>query len=196
MEIIISIELPLTIMLGIIFFAESLNLTQIILICLLFIGVIMVSINFKNVRRKDFFEKGSLLALLAAVMIAMMNFLTAFQAKEINPLLALWFPWLVSGLITCAYLAKRRHIGVLVKACRSHWQLIAAMVVIDTAAWVFYVLAVSKAELSITVAITESFVVIAFFLDIIFNKVKVSKIQYVGAGLAIACSLLIGLLSK
>ena len=70
------------------------------------------------------------------------------------------------------------------------------MVIFDTAAWVAYVMAVAEKELSITIAITESFVVIAMILGVIFNKEKINKIQYLGAALAIIGSLSIGLISK
>ncbi|MFA6194371.1 MAG: DMT family transporter [Patescibacteria group bacterium] len=195
-EIILSVELPLTILLGIIFFAERLNLMQVILIIILFIGIILVSVDFTKISKKDFLEKGSLLALLSSALVALVNFLTATQAKEISPIMALWLPWLACGLFSGGYIISREKLSPFLKTCRINWKLILAMVIVDTAAWVFYVFAVAEKELSIIVAITESFVVIALILGVVFNKEKVNKIQYFGAGLAIACSLLIGLISK
>ena len=194
-ETILSIELPLTIILGMVFMAERLTTMQIFLVILLFIGIIMVSVDFSKLKTKDFLEKGSLLALLSSVLVAMVNFLTAVQAKEISPIMALWLPWLACGLFCLGYLASRKELLPFLGSCRSSWKLILIMVIVDTAAWVFYVFAVAKKELSITVAITESFVVIAFILGIIFNKEEVRRIQYLGAGIAVACSLIIGLIS-
>lgn len=194
-ETILSVELPLTIMLGMVFLSEKLTTMQILLTILLFIGIIMVSVDFTKLRTKDFLEKGSLLALLSSALVAMVNFLTAVQAKEINPIMALWLPWLACGLFCLGYLSRHGKLSEFRASCRSSWKLILMMVIVDTAAWVFYVFAVAKKELSVTVAITESFVVIAFMLGIIFNKEEVRKIQYLGAGLAVACSLIIGLIS-
>ncbi len=195
-EIILSIELPLTILLGIIFFAERLNLIQVLLIILLFIGIILVSVDFTKVNKKDFLEKGSLLALLTAGLVSFVNFLTATQAKEISPIMALWLPWLTCGFFAGGYILSKNKLQPFLKTCKINWKLILAMVIVDTGAWVFYVLAVAKEELSITVAITESFVVIALILGVIFNKEKINKIQYFGAGVAVTCSLIIGLVSK
>jgi drug/metabolite transporter (DMT)-like permease len=195
-EIILSIELPLTILLGIIFLSEKLNLNQIILIIILFIGIIMISVDFKRVDKKDFLEKGALLAILSSGLISVVNFLTALQAKEISPIMALWLPWLACGVFCFGYMISRGQTKSFIKNCRSSWKLILLMVIFDTAAWVAYVMAVAEKELSITIAITESFVVIAMILGVIFNKEKINKIQYLGAALAIIGSLSIGLISK
>jgi len=53
----------------------------------------------------------------------------------------------------------------------------------------------SQKELSIMTSITESFVVIAMILGIIFNKERIRPIQYLGAAGAVVCSILIGVLS-
>ena len=189
-EIILSIELPLTILLGIIFFAEKLTLTQTILIIFLFIGIILISVDFKKINKKDFLEKGSLLALLSAVLIAIVNFFSAAQAREISPIMALWLPWMFCGLISISCI-KIKDFQIFLGASKKNWRLILAMVIVDTFAWVAYMFAVAKEELSITIAITESFVVVAMMLGIVFNQEKINRIQYLGAALAISCSIII-----
>ncbi|MFA5131104.1 MAG: DMT family transporter [Patescibacteria group bacterium] len=194
-EIIMSIELPLTILLGILVFGESLGLRQIFLIIILFIGIILISIDTTKINKKDFLEKGSLLAILSGVLIAIVNFGSASQAKEISPLMALWLPWFVCGLI-CFVWIRQNSLNNFFRESAKNWLLVLVMVVVDLLAWTAYVFAVAKEELSITIAITESYVVIALALGIIINKEKITKIQYLGAGLAVGASLLIGLLSK
>jgi drug/metabolite transporter (DMT)-like permease len=194
-ETILSIELPLTVLLGLIFFKESLGLIQIALIATLFIGIILISINFEKIHKRDFLEKGALLAILSGVLIALVNFLTASQAREVSPLMAIWLPWLVCGLVCFGHISRRQLHNFLGHS-RDHWPLILAMVAVDLAAWLAYVFAVARAELGITIAITESFIIIALMLGVIINHEKIKLIQYVGAAMAIASSLAIGLISR
>jgi uncharacterized membrane protein len=67
--------------------------------------------------------------------------------------------------------------------------------VFDATAWVFYAVAVGKQELAIITAITESYPALAIFYGVKFNKEKISKLQYIGAALAIGVSLIITLIS-
>lgn len=194
-EIIMSIELPLTILLGVLVFRESLSLEQIALIVLLFVGIVLISIDPKQIHKKDFLEKGSLLAILSGVLIAVVNFGSASQAKEISPLMAIWLPWLICGLICFAHISRRR-LGKFIGNSQKNWRLIGEMVIVDLLAWTSYVFAVAKEELAVTIAITESYIVIALVLGVIVNKEKISRIQYFGAALAVTCSLLIAFVSK
>lgn len=194
-EVIVSIELPLTILLGILVFHETLNIWQIILIIILFIGVILISVNPQKIHRKDFLEKGSLLAILSGVLIALVNFGSAFQAKEISPMMAIWFPWFVCSLVCLGFIG-RANMGAFFSSSKKNWRLILIMVIIDLFAWLAYVFAVAKEELAITITITESYVVVALILGVLINKEKITKNQYFGAGLAVICSLLIGLTNK
>ena len=194
-EVIISIELPLTILLGLVIFRETLNFWQIILIIFLFLGIILLSVDPKKIHKNDFLEKGSLLAILSGVLIAIVNFGSASQAKELSPLMAIWLPWFVCGLICFGHISRKR-LNNFILTSKNHWLLILTMVIVDLFAWLAYVFAVAKEELAITIAITESYVVIALILGVIVNKEKIRKIQYLGAGLAVVCSLLIGFISK
>ncbi len=194
-EIILSIELPLTILLGLIVFKEVLNLWQIILIIFLFVGIVLISVDPEKIHKKDFLEKGSLLALLSGVFIAVVNFGSASQAKELSPLMAIWIPWFVCGLICFAHISRKR-LNNFFDTSRKNWRLVLLMIIIDLLAWTSYVFAVAKEELAITIAITESYVVIALILGVIVNKEKIKKLQYFGATIAVVCSLLIGFTSK
>jgi len=194
-ELIFSLELPLTILLGVIFFQEVLTLRLILLMLLLFSGIILLSVDFKKINTRQFLEKGALLAIIAASIVALINFLTAVSAREVSPILVIWFPWLVSALLTFTYLLLKKRLGKIIQKSRPFWKLLAVMVIIDITAWLCYSFALSQKELSITTSITESFVVVAMILGIIFNKDRIRPIQYLGAALAVVCSILIGLLS-
>ena len=197
METIMAVELPLTIMLGVIAFNESLNSGQWLLVLMIFIGIIFVSVNFKNLNSRDFLEKGSILAIISGIVFALVNFFSANLAKTIDPMIAIWFPWLACGIISFIYISrfKKAHFKEFIKNSYQYWKLIALVSAIDLAAWLFYAFAVEKEELSITIAITESYIVIALILGVIINKEKIRPLQYMGATLAIIGSIVIGLIS-
>jgi drug/metabolite transporter (DMT)-like permease len=197
METIMAIELPLTIMLGVIAFNERLSGGQWLLVLTIFIGIILVSVNFKNLHHRDFLEKGTIIAIVSGIVFAFVNFFSANLAKTIDPMMAIWFPWLACGTISFIYISrfKKRHFRQFVKNSYRHWKLIAWVSAVDLAAWLFYAFAVENEELSITIAITESYIVIALILGVIVNKEKIRPLQYLGAALAIIGSIAIGLIS-
>jgi drug/metabolite transporter (DMT)-like permease len=65
---------------------------------------------------------------------------------------------------------------------------------IDTAAWVFYALAVVKEEVAVITAIVAGYPVIAMILAVKFNKEKITSWQYFGAFLALLGSILMSFL--
>ena len=193
-EVILEIELPITIALGFIFFRETLTLVQAIIILLIFIGLILVatkSYHLKNFLKR--LERGVIIGVVAAVAMGFVNFLTAVSAKNTSPLLAIWMPWVIFTIICIIFLVKRNDFSNLINNVKSYPSLIISMGIIDTLAWVFYAFAVVKNEISITTAITESYPAIALFLGLWFNHEKIDWHQYLGAALAIIASIILAL---
>lgn len=190
-ETITVLDLPLTIALGLIFFQERLSSAQIALILLLIVGVVMISADWQRLKTRDFLEKGAILALATAVIVALTNFLVAVGAKNVDPLIVLWLSWLVCALI-CGVILIRRPTPGFLAASRRHFKLIAVLSLIDILAWICFALAVTQQELAITMAISGSFLVITILLGVIVNREKLAPLQYLGAGIALACSLSIG----
>jgi drug/metabolite transporter (DMT)-like permease len=191
-EVVIALELPLTIAWGCLFFHEALSLLQILLIILIFAGVILISCDFSKIHKRDILEPGTILAIITALVLSLVNFLYVVGTKEMDAATTLWLAWLVNGLIcgTIIYSKKSKNF---IKNSQSHWQLILAVMLIDAVAWLFYLLSAAQGQLSITSAISESFMVIAIILGLIFNREKINIWQSVGAGLAIIASFLIAL---
>jgi drug/metabolite transporter (DMT)-like permease len=190
-ETILGLELPFSVFLGFIFFREKLTLPLVLLIFCVFIGIILISIDFRRVKGKNFLEKGAVLAFISAGLFASLNFFTAVAAQELRPIVVISLPWFLTGVIAFFLLLKKKRLAPLVSKTISAWKLILFMVIIDIAAWLCYTSAVAEKELSITTAITESFVVIAFFLGILYNKEKIKLWQGIGALIAIMASIAI-----
>jgi drug/metabolite transporter (DMT)-like permease len=186
-DMILEIELPVTIVFSFLFFKETLSLFQTIVISLIFIGIVLIATKCLN--RKHFrLEKGVLIALMAAIGMGLINFLTAASSKTISPIMAVWFPWVIFTILSLAIIAKRERMPKLISNFKKFKTLVLAMGIFDTLAWLFYALAVFKNEVSITTAITEAYPAIAILLGAIENREKINWHQYLGAALAIIAS--------
>ena len=205
-EIILFFELPLTILFGITFLKNTLYWHQVVLIILLFVGVVLISVDFNKMRRRQFWffwekrkifwEKGTWLAGLTAILLALTNSLTAVGATNISPLLVIWLPWTLGGLGCLSYLLYKRRFHNLIRDGIKNWPSILTMALIDTSAWLFFSFSIAqKGELAIIASITEGYIVIAMLLGIGFNKEKIRGWQYLGAAITIVASLFIGLTS-
>jgi uncharacterized membrane protein len=208
-EIILSFELPLTIILGVVFLNNQLFFYQIALIATLFSGVALLSIDFNRMHRRWFqflffwqkkrivLERGVILAILTAILLSLTSFFTAVGATRLDPILVIWLSWTLGGIVCLAYLGYQKKIKSTLKGGSANWRLILIMVIVDIAAWLFFTYSLSAGEeLVVVAAITGSYVVIAMLLGLRFNKEKIRGWQYVGAGVAFTASILIGIFSK
>lgn len=193
-EVMMTMELPLTVILGLAVFKEKLSLWQLLLILMIICGVIFISKNkrtwlnriWETVSGKSrFWEKGAALALTAAMMSAVYNFLIAVNARSLSPILAVWFPWTISLFFLIIYLLIKNREAEFFAESKKNLKLIFAGSVIDVAAWLFYAHVLAQKELSLTTAITESYPVLGIFLAFKFNKEKISGWQIVGVVLAL-----------
>lgn len=193
-EMILEIELPITVILGFMFFGESLTLAQLAAIGAVLAGIALIAAGSRPHKGLGVLEKGALLAAIAAVGMGFVNFLTAAGSKQISPLMAIWAPWLIVAVISFVALAGRDGIGkTMGNAVKFKW-LILATAIFDTAAWLFFAFAVLDSMLSITIAITESYPAVAMLLGLMINRESIARHQYAGAGMALAASVALGFL--
>lgn len=196
-EVILEIELPMTIILGMTFFGERLSPVQWGLVMAIFAGILLIAVepgDFKN-KKGLVVEAGIFLALAAAFGMGGINFLTALGAKEASPLLAIWFPWFIFTLLCFIVIVFEGKFRAFASHFRKSPGLILGMGIFDTLAWLLFALAVTNEELAVTIAITESYPAVALALGIGFNKERISWHQGVGAAITIAASITIGVLS-
>jgi drug/metabolite transporter (DMT)-like permease len=201
-EVVSSIELPLTILLGIIIFHERPTPLQAILMLVIFSGIFLISRRGESswdkakkffTGRENLLEKGIFFAAIGGLLSALVNFLVAFDSRAVTPLMAIWFPWFVFTALSFFYIITKKGFGEFLASSKESAGLIAGAGLIDAAAWTFFALALAQNELSITTAITESYPAIAMFLGIKFNKENISAYQYAGGLVVLAASIMIGL---
>jgi uncharacterized membrane protein len=162
---------------------------QFLIILPIFAGILLMALESFS-PRKIFksLEKGVLLGVAAAIGMAFVNFFTASGSKTVSPLMAIWVPWVVFTVMCAILLKKRGELGTLFAKAGRFKMLVISMGIADTAAWLFYAVAVSINEISITTAITESYPAIALVLGLLLNKERIRIHQGLGAVLAIIAS--------
>ncbi len=188
-DVILEIELPITVLLGIIFFREIISRQQIFMMLLIFTGILLIAKQPYKKKGSFTLEKGVLFGIFAALGLGVINFLTAASTKQISPIMAIWFPWLIIAIISLGLIAKRESLSKFVYNTKKYKLIILITGVIDTLAWVFYAFALKTNDLAITTAITESYPAIAILLGVMINKEKIRWYQYLGAAIAIMGSI-------
>src|SRR3989344_2549344 len=186
-DVILELELPITIVLGFIFFKESLSFLQFLIIFFIFFSILMMAVKSKEHLRIKL-EKGVILALITAAGFGIINFLTAYSSRTVSPLMAIWIPWVMLFVFSCFFIVKKGGFRKFLVGSSRNKKIIFFMAVFDTLAWIFYSLAVSKNEVSIITAVTESYPAIALILAVTFNKEKIKWYQYLGVFTALGLS--------
>lgn len=171
-EVILGIELPITALLGFVFFGELISITQAALIFLILAGGATMAVDSFSFGRGlvTKLEKGATLAVITAVGMAAMNLVVATGSRQVSPIMAIWVPWLLMGAASLLLLWKNGRLAGLLGCGLRFKRLVIGMSAVDTLAWFLYATAVVKNGLAITTAITESYPAIALFLGVFVNR--------------------------
>ena len=191
-DVIFEIELPVTVTLSMIFFKESLTGWQIAIVASMLLGMILIATKSFH-HWKTRLEKGVLFAFFAAVLMGVVNFMTATSSKNISPIMAVWAPWVIFTVVCLLAIWQREGIGTFGKNIVQYKWLLLLTGFLDTMAWIFYALATYKYEIAIITAITECYPAVAMFLGLWLNKEKIKWYQYFGAILALGGSIILAL---
>lgn len=203
-EIVMIGELPLTIILGLVFFGEHLTLLQLLVVIAIIFGVFLVSKSQSTWRdklkillfgRKFLWEKGVFMAVFAVLFSSVYNFFTAFNSREISAFTAVWFPWLLSSLFLIVYVFFKEDFSAFLQTSKKSYRLILSASLLDTLGWLFFALAVVSENLSIITAIVSGYAVISMFLGVRFNREKIGTWQYVGAAVVLTGAVVMSFLT-
>jgi drug/metabolite transporter (DMT)-like permease len=194
-DILLELELPVTIILGFLFFREVLSPFQLIMILLIFVGISLMALRHLDFKKHiETIEKGVWLAIIAAIGMGLVNFLTTASSRQISPLMAIWFPWIIFTIISVIFIIKQ---GDLVKfgsnIIKFKWPIL-FMALFDTIAWLSYAYATLNEEVGIITAITESYPSITIILGVWINKEKINWHQYLGAAIALLASIALAIM--
>ncbi len=187
-EAIVSIELPLSVFLSVFVGGEVLPISHWILFAIVSIGIMLaVTDQFENFgNAKHILEKGTLLALSAACFSALTNFSIGFSSQAISPIFVVWYTHLFLGVVCLAYVLTTGTFRETVRIVRAHKGILFTQGALDNIAWAGYALAASVTTVSLTVTISESYVVIAALLGYLVGKEQLRSHQIIGSVVAFA----------
>jgi len=185
-----SIEIPASALLAFFILGERIDLGRIILVIFLMVGLFLVSIREKQKIKRFFVERGVILALLAGTFMGAANFFIGWGSRVTNPLFINFIASLFLAVVTGLYLIFTGRFGNIFYDFRSHINVLLPTGILDKTAWIAFAFSMTLAPITIAVALSESYIIIAVILGLIVNREKIEFHQKLGLGLAI-CSALI-----
>lgn len=181
-----SMEIPTAAILASLVLGEAINGSQIMFVVILIFGLILVSYKGGKLSKNFFLEKGVPISILAALLMGGTNFFVGWGARETNPLVINFVISLFSLIGSFIFILFKGKVKETFKHLIEYPKTIVPMMVLDNIAWIAFALAMTLAPIGITVAISESYIIIAVLLGIFIGKEKLLRYQYVGLLLAVA----------
>ena len=176
-------------------FGEGLALAQILLVVALMAGLALVSMRDGSTGNRARVEKGVILAVLSATFMGITTFMFGFSSRATTFILTNWFTALFLTMICAIYVIRTGGLGRLIAKARKRKGLIISTAAFDTFAWVAFALATTLSQISIAVAISECYIIIASLLGIFVNKERMKGYQKIGLALSIIAAVLLATIS-
>lgn len=184
-----SMEIPTAAILASVVLREVLGINQIIFMAFLILGLVLVSYRGGKLDKKFFLEKGVPISILAALLMGATNFFVGWGARETNPLVISFVISLFSLIGSSIFILIKGKMKETFKHVVSYPKTIIPMMILDNIAWIAFAIAMTVAPIGITVAISESYIIIAVLLGIFIGKEKLLKHQYIGLILALIAAI-------
>ncbi len=192
-EPIASLELPLTVLISAVIGAELLSAPSYVIIAIVFLGIALTvsphAFHLGHIFRR--LEKGTFVALLGALGMALTNFLMGHASQISSPVLTVWLVDVVILVMATVILLYKNQFKHLYQDFKKAPGAIIAESTLDNIAWLAYCLAVIYIPISIAITISESYIILAVLLGIFINKEKLKHHQTLGIIFAIGGVLLL-----
>ena len=181
-EPIIGMELPLTVLFAVIVAGEVLTPFQFLLVASVFIGMLLVvttRLDHLQYHRR-LLEKGTWLALTAALGMAASNFLIGESSQLFSPLLAVWVISVARVVVCGIFLTIRGELSHLVSNAAKHPLTVAGQSILDNAAWLAFAFATTLIPIAIATTISGGYVAVAVLLGLFVTRERVRAHQLIG----------------
>jgi drug/metabolite transporter (DMT)-like permease len=139
---------------------------------------------------KKLFERGILIALVAAVLSACANYSIGATAQQVSPLMAIWYSHAVIGFICLVGLLIKGQLKETLHDFHAHPYLITGQSVCDNGAWIGYAYAVTYLPISLVITISESYIILAALLGYWIGGERLHIHQKIGAAVALPAVIL------
>lgn len=200
-EPVMSFELVVTVLIGVLIVGERISTLQAVLIATVFTGILLTVVQKQTVAwwkvwlHQRGLEKGVLFAAVGAIGMAGVNVLTGLASQSTSPLVAIWFTHAVIAAFLLGWFVVSKTLHTNLSATLGEWRVMLAASVLDTVAWIAFATAVLTIPISVTIGITECYVILAVLLGIGINKERLYPHQLVGGGVAFAAGITLAIIS-
>lgn len=200
-EPILSFELVFTAAIGIALLQEKVTLWQSLIILIIFVGIILAVIRkpekhwWQFWKKHSWLEQGVLLAVLGALLMGVTNVLSGLLSRNTSPIAAIWFIHGSLALIVFGWFIIRQRVAKTYQLILENKRTVLTQGFLDNIAWLAYAYAVLSIPISITIAITESYVALSSILGVVINHERLQRHQYVGAILSITAAVILAIVS-
>ena len=190
-----SFEVPVAGLLAFFILSERISPFQIFLIAGLLVSLAFVSLKKQFRLRHILFERGTLLALLGALMMGAANFFMGWGARLSDPLMANFISDVFIAAVMGAALLSRGRFRQTLRDIRKNKALLLQMSIADKAAWVAFAFTMTLAPIGIAVALSESYIIIAVILGLSVGQERLQPHQKVGLIIAVATAVTLAALT-
>lgn len=181
-EPVVGLELPLTVLISVLFIGEQITTPQLLLMILVFAGTLFaVTRDTKHLSRV--LEKGVVLALFAAIGTALTSVTVGVSSQEISPLVAIWFSHGTLAAVSLIVIAHSKQVRSIVSDVRKHPLTIGAQSILDNVAWIAFGFAATLIPIAIATTISGGYVALGVLLGLIVSREKVRSHQLFGIAL-------------
>lgn len=186
-----SFEVPVAALLAFFILGERITIVQIFLIIGLLLGLALVSIKGSFHWRRFLLERGSFIAFLGAIVMGAANFFMGWGARLSDPLMANFISDLFIAAVTGCMLLMTGRLRKTFQDIKKNGFVLLPMSIADKAAWVAFAFAMTLAPIGVTVALSESYIIIAVLLGLAVNKERLDAHQKLGLVLAVAAAIVL-----
>ncbi len=183
-----SLEIPVAALLAFFVMNESVGWTQIVLIIVLIAGLVMTSLRSYHLEKRIWLEKAVFLAIGAALIMGAANFFVGWGARSTTGLMMIWFINIFIAIACLFYIIPKISRRKFIKNIRENKGILAGMCIFDNIAWVAFAYSMTLAPIAITVALSESYIIISVLLGMFVNKEFLHKHQKIGLLIAIVAA--------
>lgn len=183
-----SLEIPAAGILAFLILGETLTGYQVLLIIFLIFGLFLISFRGQAFSKSFFLEKGVTISIIAAIIMGCANFFVGWGARETTPLAVNFAVCLIAALGSGIFLGIRGKLLGSFKHLVISPKVMLPMIFLDNIAWIAFAYGMVLAPIGITVALSESYIIIAVILGFLLNKERLERHQYLGLALAVVAA--------
>ncbi len=186
-----SMEIPAAALLAFFILGESISFRQIILISLLIIGLILVALKSEHFNKRAWLERGALIAFIAALFMGGASFLIGLGSRASNALMMTWFLNAFMAIISFGFIFIDSDFKKMIKHYKKEKITWWGMCIFDNMAWIAFAFSMVLSQIAISVAISESYIILTVLIGVYINKERLDHHQKIGMVLALICAVIL-----